>query len=139
MANLQQVLAIAAALVVLIAARAAVLVFVRGAYGNARIQALREDNQDLRDRVTDTESERDIYKLRSEALSSENTILKDLSLQRANVDALKAALLAHNAEELDALKEYRDVVIHALREHDRKAGEVWTKILAKLDERKRDV
>lgn len=136
MDNLQSVLAIAGALVVIILALAAVLVFVRGAYGNARIQALREDNEDLRNRVNDTEGERDIYKLRAESLASENAILKDLTLQRANVDQLKHALLAHNAEEMDTLKEYTDLIIKALEEHDQRASEVWDKVLRRLEERR---
>jgi cell division protein FtsL len=135
--NLQLVLTIAGSLILVIVALAAVLVFVRGAYGNARIQALREDNEDLRARVADTESERDIFKTRVESLSSENTILRDLTLQRANVEQLKHALLAHNAEEMDTLKEYTDLIIHALEEHDRKAADQWEKVLDKLEERKR--
>jgi len=136
MNNLQTALAIAGGLVVVIVALTGALVFVRGAYGNARIQALREDNEDLRNRVTDTEGERDIYRLRAESLSSENTILKDLTLQRANVEQLKHALLAHNAEEMDTLKEYTDLIIGALESHDKRAAEMWEKVLKRLDERR---
>lgn len=136
MNNLQTALAIAGGLVVVIVALAGTLVFVRGAYGNARIQALREDNEDLRNRVSDTEGERDIYRLRAESLISENTILKDLTLQRANVEQLKHALLAHNAEEMDTLKEYTDLIIAALESHDKRASEMWDKVLKRLDERR---
>lgn len=136
MNNVQSVLAVAAGLVALIVVFAGALVFVRGAYGNARIQALREDNDDLRARVLDTEGERDVYKLRAESLASENTILKDLTLQRANVEQLKHALLAHNAEEMDTLKEYTDLIINAMESHDKRVGEMWEKVLRRLDERK---
>lgn len=136
MDNLQTALAIAGGLVVVIVALAGALVLVRGAYGNARIQALREDNEDLRNRVSDTEGERDVYRLRAESLASENTILKDLTLQKANVDALKHALLAHNAEEMDTLKEYTDLIIQALESHDKRAADMWEKVLKRLDERR---
>lgn len=135
MDNIQQILAIAGVLIAVIISIAAALVFIRGAYGNARIQALREDNSDLRERVTDTEAERDVFKLRSDTLTRENTLLRDLTLQKANVDGLRVALMAHNAEEMEKLEEYTDHVIKALEKHDAATKVAWEQVMKRLEER----
>lgn len=91
-----------------------VLAIVRGSYNKARIQALREDNEDLRNRVGDVEHsleqekaarERDAIaaKGREEAmglkvkhLESENDLLKQLVTQRANVDQVMERVNEHH-------------------------------------------
>jgi chromosome segregation ATPase len=75
------------------------LALVRGSYNKARIQALREDNDDLRKRVDDMdrEAERERSKVKTLTdkvthLENENTLLTSLVTQRADVDTVLTEL-----------------------------------------------
>ena len=80
-------------------------IFVKGAYNKARLTQLREQNEDLLQRVNFLESEMDRLKASDEAkgrelivLTEQNHTLTEMVTQRADVDAVKAELEAHHAE-----------------------------------------
>lgn len=90
------VLGIIVALIVISGAVFAVVVFVRGSYGAARINALREDNVDLRARVDDGDKEllkckgrEDILEARVLALERENAILTEMVTKAADVESVR--------------------------------------------------
>jgi cell division protein FtsB len=94
-----------------------VLVFFKGSYSRARIEALRADVSDYKNReevlvkrVTALESE-------VAHLKSENGILRDMVTQRAEVDAVMAAvdMVGRELHSLGAL----------LNEHHQEAMVVW--------------
>jgi polyhydroxyalkanoate synthesis regulator protein len=79
------------------------LALVRGSYNKARIQALREDNEDLRNRVQDCEDKLTAADARETALEmkvqhveSENDLLTQLVTQRADVDKVLKLLDDHH-------------------------------------------
>lgn len=87
------------------------LVFVRGSYNKARIEALRADIADYKSR--EESHDREIgecnHKIgnlqqRCDHLESENITLRDLVTQRAAVEGLAAALTEHHRESLEAWK-----------------------------------
>jgi chromosome segregation ATPase len=95
------------------------IALVRGSYNKARIQALREDNDDLRARLDDCDKKINDHEQREtimdgkiEHLQSENYILTQMITQRANV-----------AE-----------VVELLQEHHLQTTENWKKILGMLAE-----
>lgn len=99
-------------------------IFVSGSYNKARIQALREDNQDLRDRVNDLDSELERTKAREDKLEAqvqhlvtENQLLADMITQRANVEALSDMLDHHHSEAMKAWDKIAKA-IEVLRDQD---------------------
>jgi len=94
--TLTTVLTLIVAAIAIIGAAAAVVVFVRGSYGAARINALREDNTDLRARVDDSDKELLKCKGREEALEArvialerENEFLNGMVTKAADVESLR--------------------------------------------------
>ena len=78
---------------------------VKGSYNKARIQALREDNDDLRKRLDDADKDsirRDAREqtliARIEHVESENELLKTMVTQRANVDQVLDRLNEHHEQ-----------------------------------------
>lgn len=89
------IVALGAVIAVLIAIGAG-LTLVNGSYNKARMDALREDNDDLRKRLDDTE--RDLLRERTKGeardirikhLESENLLLTQLVTQKADVEGVK--------------------------------------------------
>jgi len=87
----------------------AAFVTFKGSFNKARIQGLRDDNQDLRERVIDSELEitqlknqLEIQGSKLDSLDKENATLKDMITQRAQVDELKQLLSDHHSESLQA-------------------------------------
>lgn len=73
----------------------------KASFNSARIKALREDNDDLRHRVDDCDKELDKVKAAREsdkatmaAQASEITLLREMVLQRAEVERTRLALEA---------------------------------------------
>lgn len=102
-------LGIVATLVGLMVILGAGWVTFKGSFNKATIIGLREDNTDLRNRVTDLELESTRLKTKTEvqegkiiSLQNENTTLKDMITQRAQVDELKTMLAEHHTESLAA-------------------------------------
>jgi peptidoglycan hydrolase CwlO-like protein len=100
------------------------VVFINGSYNKARIQALREDNDDLRNRVDDLDDEAERAKIREDKLeaqvkhlSTENQLLADMITQRANVEALADLLEHHHREAMKSWKEIKDAVTEG-RSHE---------------------
>jgi hypothetical protein len=74
------------------------IALVRGSYSRARMQALREDNDDLRARMSDCEHVNEKLEAEVGHLTSENKLLTALVTQRADVDAVLEELRAHNQQ-----------------------------------------
>jgi predicted nuclease with TOPRIM domain len=107
-------LAIAIGALLLVGAAAAL---VRGSYSKARIQALREDNEDLRARVSDLEgtvasnrSREANTEQRLSHVEEENKLLKDMVTQRANVEAMLDLLEHHHSESMAAWNRIVDAI-----------------------------
>lgn len=105
-------------LLVIIGIVLGVVVFVRGAYGAARLAAVREDNTDLRAAREDDKRQHDIDMTRIEALTlrvsqleAEGTTLREMALQHANVDK----------------------AIDAIKEHDKRSEETWNKVIKLIE------
>lgn len=67
-----------------------------GAYSRARLEALREDNNDLRSRIDDLEKREEIQAKDIQRLSSENVLLRNLVTSKAEVDGVLAAVNTHH-------------------------------------------
>lgn len=98
-----------------------------GAFQKARIEALRQDNADLRTRdidrqnhIKDLETDRDKLGLRMNAVESENVTLKELVLQRANVDAVVSTI--------SKVLEGMTTLVNEVQRHNNEAEAVWTKM-----------
>lgn len=96
MGTLTTVLGVITAIIVIVGAVAGVVVFVRGSYGAARMNALREDNTDLRARVDDGDKEllrlkgkEAALEARVEALERENEFLNGMVTKAADVESLR--------------------------------------------------
>jgi hypothetical protein len=92
-----------------------ILVFFKGAYNKARIEALRQDVQDYANRdAARQEEHRDdqarIAKLESNVqhLTTENGMLRDLVTQRVEIQQLGGLLTEHHQEAMEAWSERRD-------------------------------
>lgn len=99
------------------------LVFMRGSYNKARIEALRQDIADYRQREDSRERDIQACNLKIEHLTSkanhlesENTSLRELVTQRAAVENLAKSLNRHHAESLEAWKEIRDAIEKSARD-----------------------
>jgi predicted nuclease with TOPRIM domain len=98
------------------------LALVRGSYTKARIQGLREDNEDLRSRLDDCDKEETRLKAREEALKakvasvqSENEALKAMVTQRANVDEVLVRLNAHHEDAMQGQRQLMETQMDAQR------------------------
>ena len=91
---------------------AGALVIARSSFSRAQIEALREDNKDLRDRSDD--HQKDIAHLESEVtrLSNENELLRGMVTQRAQVEQVLAELNIHH----EAAMEVWDRMDHSMSE-----------------------
>lgn len=103
MDNVQEILTVVGLVVTTIILVGGALALVRGSYNKARIQALREDNDDLRNRVKDCEDKivvgegrEAVLEQKVEHLESENGLLTALVTQRANVDEVLQMLSDHH-------------------------------------------
>lgn len=103
MNNVSQIFAAIGVILAVLVAVGAGLTLVRGSYNKARIQALREDNEDLRARVGDVEEKLEQSEAREAVLSakvehveSENQLLTALVTQKANVDEVLSLLNTHH-------------------------------------------
>lgn len=104
----------------------------RASYSNARIQALREDNDDLRKRVTDTEHEVEVVQTREAAcelkikhLERENDILRGMVTQRADVSGvsdrvedLGELLTMHHAQSMREWKKMTEAIEKLADSHE---------------------
>jgi septal ring factor EnvC (AmiA/AmiB activator) len=115
----------AAAVIGLLTIIGGALVLIKGSYSKARIQALREDNEDLRNRVADGEQETirlkagvAELKIEVDRERSENQLLRQMVTQRANVD-----------EVLDILNQHHDEA----REQWAKANDLLAKLTAAIE------
>lgn len=77
------------------------LVFAKGSFSKARIEALRDDNEDLRSRVSDLEKKEALQHKDIERLQGENELLKEMVTQRAQVDAVVSLLNMHHEQAVD--------------------------------------
>lgn len=123
MDSVAQVLGVTGGLIAILGAIVGVLLFVRGSYNKARLQALREDNDDLRKRVDDQDKELEKCRIREDkhdaeikALRSENLLLRDMVTSKAEVGQLMDLLATHH----------------------RRAETAWANILKTLEEGFRD-
>lgn len=80
----------------------------RASYSKARIEALREDNQDLRSRIEDLERKEVRHHKREDELEakvghleSENETLRELVLQRVEVQGLGDLLTMHHQQAMN--------------------------------------
>lgn len=103
MDNLQEFLTLVGLVIGTIILVGGSLVLVRGSYNKARIQALREDVDDLQNRVLDRDGQlaecrvrEDVLEQKVNHLNSENALLKAMVTQRANVDEVLAMLSDHH-------------------------------------------
>lgn len=112
--DMPQSVSLAVATIALLVGLGGALALVRGSYNKARIEALRGDNSDLRERNKDVElenerlkreieTEREHHKLRvkqleesNEHLEDEKKILMELVTQRAEVDEVLQTLNNHH-------------------------------------------
>lgn len=85
-------------------------VYAKGTYSKARIEALREDNADLRDRVNDLEKKEVLLTKDVVKLQGENELLKGLVTQRAQVDTLLEALNQYHEQYLSSWKAIKDEI-----------------------------
>lgn len=122
--NLPEWLGVIGAVLSIALALGAALALVRGSYTKARISALREDNDDLRARVSDMDVElerrkakEDVMSAKVDKINSENQLLRDMVTQRAEVEKVQAAVQAHH-----------QAAMVTLEEHHQASTEAWTKI-----------
>lgn len=90
---------------------------VRGSFNKARVQELRDDNDDLRKRNSDLEHKIDAHKIKEEAMETkighQNTeieLLTQMVTQRADVGDVKVAVIG---------------VLEDLKEHHEEAKQYW--------------
>lgn len=121
--NLPEWLGVIGAVLSIALALGAALALVKGSYNRARIQALREDNDDLRARVGDLDSELERRKLREETMEakvnkvdSENQLLRELVTQRADVERVEEAVREHHSKALKELDEHHEMSVNAWRQ-----------------------
>lgn len=93
------------------------LLYINGSYNRARMNALREDNDDLRHRVDDTEAELSNCKtklqarnIKIESLETENRLLVDMITQRAEVEAISDLLEMHHKETTKAWRRIEELL-----------------------------
>lgn len=110
-------------LIVLIGGTAALL---RSSYNKARMEALREDNEDLRARVSDLEAtENRLMSVQAAAgarikhLEEENAILMEGLTQRAEVSSVKTMLERHHTEAMTAWTLLGNLMERILESQDR--------------------
>lgn len=125
MDNLAAVITIILGLATLTALVGSTYVLFRASLSRARINALREDNQDLRNRVDDQDKELIKCQAREKVLEEtcvhlreENDMLKKLVLQRAEVDGVKAEverlfeeLASHHIATIDVLQGIKEALV----------------------------
>lgn len=90
---------------------------VRGSYNQARIKALREDNEDLRNRIRDLEHAEERHRLKEQAwdkerehLMAENATLMLAITQRAEVEAVRVQLVQHHDQAMGTLGEIQQIL-----------------------------
>lgn len=118
-----QVLEVAGAFLGILILCGGALALVRGSYSKARIQALREDNDDLRSRVEDLDRELDRRrdKITNQAdkiedLRSECRLLKELVTSKADVEAVTDFLEFHHNESVQAWELVRETILNKSKE-----------------------
>lgn len=106
--DITDVLTVIGGFIAVLLAIGAGLALVRGSYNKARIEALRGDNSDLRDRVKDLEqtverheTKEQALEARCEHLEQENITLLEGITQRADVEALKSKLDSHHTQAME--------------------------------------
>ena len=94
------------------------LALVRGSYTKARMEALREDNGDLRNRVRDCEEKVKASEAREALLAqqvkhveSENNLLKEMVTQRANVEGIGNMLQYHHDQAMSRIDELPEKIL----------------------------
>ncbi len=115
MDSVSTALAVVAGSIIVLGAIIGVVIFIRGSYGKARLEALREDNDDFRKRVADLDRDLEVLtekyevkKTENESLKGENGLLRELSLQRADVTGVKEMLEAHDQRVASMYKRMMD-------------------------------
>lgn len=106
-----QALSVVATVMAVIAGLSTVLVYVRGSWAKARIEALQEHNRDLTERVAYLEHSEDELQAEVTELRTANATFKELVTQRAKVDD----------------------VIRKLDEHHKKVIELWRDVARRLE------
>lgn len=103
--DLQTVLTMIGALVVLTAILTAALLYFKGAYSKARIEALEQDVGAYKNRTDRLRQERDEetkrvekLELQVDHLSKENVMLKDMVTNRVEISAMSSLLNQHHDE-----------------------------------------
>jgi predicted nuclease with TOPRIM domain len=107
--GLQQTLGVIGSLLALIVLLTGVYFFIKGSYNKARIEALRQDADDLRHRLNDLLAEkqesittRDRYHAERNHLRDEVATLRDMVTQRAEVHELTEMMAEHHTESMQA-------------------------------------
>lgn len=96
---------------------ASLIVAAKGSYNKARIQGLREDLDDSRNReedrereVKDLQAKQEVCTAQIEGVMRENEVLKDLVTQRVEITVLRTQLESHHHEAMSAwTKLHRDL------------------------------
>lgn len=101
-------------IIAIIGAIVGVWMFAKGSYNKARIQALREDNDDLRKRVDDADKElekcnarADKHELELKNLHTENALLRELVSQRVEFTEMIGMLNEHHDKSMHAWEDIR--------------------------------
>lgn len=132
--NIPQWLAVLATVLGLASILGAVIATFRASYSRARIEALREDNNDLRARVDDLEAKEERAQKREAELASEvkhmkdeNNILKEMVLQRVEIAGIADVLTLQGEKS----NQYHDESM-AVANNILEALKPWTVTLEKL-------
>lgn len=112
MGTVGQAIAIIGGICGIIVFVAGALVIARSSFSKAQIEALREDNTDLRNRVKDLEDKETRNTAEISRLSGENELLKGMVTQRAQVEQVLAELNVHH----EAAMEVWDKMEHSLED-----------------------
>ena len=94
------------------------VLFIKGSYNKARIEALRADIADYKQRedshdrdMADCKNEVEILRTRNEHLHDEVELLREMVTQRADVEAVMKALDTHHVQTIKALGAIKDAIV----------------------------
>lgn len=121
--NLPEWLGVLGLIMSVAVAAGAGLALVRGSYTKVRMEALREDNSDLRNRVKDCEDKVSASEAREQLLDQqvkhmqrENDLLKEMVTQRANVEGIGNMLQYHHDQAMSRMDSLGDLMLEILLE-----------------------
>lgn len=97
----------------------------RASYSKARIEALREDNQDLRNRIEDLEAKEVRSSAKEDELESdivhlknENETLRELVLQRVEIVGLGDLMTMHHQQAMQHWDKMTEAIETLVRHHE---------------------